>query len=254
MTQAAIDEQKLKRYGEYLLEEGISKRTRCRYLHDAGALADFLGPREVTPELLKEFKVSQLEKNKAVSVKSEIFGVNKYLKFIGSSYRLEHEELSVHGEEKTGVAPTVQEYRKIMNAVRGTADDRLYLIVATICRTGLKLSEMQYLTVDAVKAGRLTLPAGQRVYLPKSLCADWMQYCESNGIRSGQVLLTKRGNLPDRSNISRSIKRACEKTGIEPEKLSTKSLRNFYFYALRYTFESESEEKSIGLGLIDYGR
>lgn len=229
MSQAVITEKNLNEYGEFLISDGLSKLTYERYLHDARVFRDFLGLREISPEILKEFKALQLAKYNAVSVKTLICGVNKYLEFIDCPYRIEHVELPFRNARCAEDVLTKEEYLRILKAIKRTYDERLYLIVETICGTGLKFSELKYLTAEAVNEGKVVLPPDQNVYLSKNLCEDLREYCGNNSIYSGGILLTRCGNLPNRSNISRSIKKACEGTGIDPKKLSTKALRDYYY-------------------------
>lgn len=234
MPQTAADEESLREYSEFLILQGLSGMTCKRYVHDAKTFMAFLDSREINLEILDEFITWQTAKYNAASVQTAIYGVNRYLEFIDCPHRIECMEQPHAGAYPDGSGFTAEEYLRILNAVKRTGDQRLYAIVETVCGTGLKLSQLKYLTVEALDAGRVILPPDQRVYLSLKLCEDLREYCADNGIGRGIIFRTRCGNLPDRSNISRSIKKACESTGIELQKINMKTLRGFY----RYNFEN----------------
>lgn len=127
---------------------------------------------------------------------------------------------------------TTDEYLRVLSALKSCSDNRLYVIVETICSAGIKYSELKYLTVEATEAGLLVLPYGVRknrnVYLPKNLCADLRKFCADKGVYRGWVFLTKLGNFPNRGNMTGAIREACKNTGIDNKKLSMRAFRNFY--------------------------
>ena len=119
--------------------------------------------------------------------------------------------------------------KNILKAIKQAGNARLYLILESICGAGLKLSELQFLTVEAVIKRKVVLPPDNNVYLSKRLCEDLLDCCRDNDIFMLAILLTRGEKIPDRSNISREIKGACAETGIDTKKLSTKALREYYF-------------------------
>ncbi len=172
----------------------------------------------------------QLRKNSVVGAEALICGVNSYLSYMGCPYKVTRIKAPKPEKKLNQAALTKSEYLEILQAIKRSGNDRLYLIVESICGAGLKLSELNYLTVEAVIKGKIELPSGHHnVYLPKNLCNHLLDYCKENDIFVGAMLVTRNGKLPDRANVSRDIKNACANTGIEPEKLSTKALREYYF-------------------------
>lgn len=234
MPRTAADEESLKEYSKFLVLEGLSRMTYKRYVRDAKIFMAFLNSREITLEILDEFNAWQMTKYNAASVQTAIYGVNRYLEFIDCPHRIKRMEQPRERAYPAGDSFTMEEYLRILSAVKRTGDERLYAIVETVCGTGLKLSELKYLMVESLDEGKVILPSDQKVCLSKKLCEKLREYCLDNGIDRGVIFRTRCGNLPDRSNISRSIKKACESTGIEPEKINMKMLRNFY----RHNFEN----------------
>ncbi len=227
-----IGENRVKSFYEQLGAEGGSPNTQKRYERDVKLFLDFLGERRITPGILNEYKSLKLEEYSAATVKSMIFGINKYLGYIGCKYRINNKDLVVNRDKAPDEQLTPEEYRRALRALKSCDDGRLYIIVETICNAGLKYSELRYLTAEAVGAGLLVLPEGVRknpnVYLPKNLCTDIKKYCKENGIYHGYIFRTKFGNFPDRKNMSDMIKDACKDTGIDPKKLSMRAFKDFY--------------------------
>lgn len=224
-----ITENSMEKFGEYLSVKGAAKSTQRNYLYHVKILSRYLDNKDITPETMEEFKQEQQKRFNAVSVKTMIYGINVYLEFIGSPYRMEQIAVPKRENDVVEEVITGEEYLKILKAIRKTGNKRLYLIVESICGAGLKLSELQFLTVEAVIKRKAVLAPENSVYLSKRLCEDLLDYCREKNIIKGTILLTRSGNLPDRANVSREIKNACANIGIGVQKLSTKALRAFYF-------------------------
>lgn len=227
---AKITETDLEKYKAFLVSKGLSEKTVKKYLYDAGIFTNYLKNREITPEVLEDFKKNRLKKFTVAGTNGLICGVNSLLDYMGCPHRIVRIDETPRERDTEKTAVTKEEYLKILKAVKRSGNERLYLIVESICGAGLKLSEVQYLTVEAVIKGKVEPPSGRHsIYLPKNLRSDLLEYCKNNDIFVGTILVTRNGNVPDKANVSREIKAACSSTGIDPEKLSTKALREYYF-------------------------
>ncbi len=225
-----ITETDLENYKDYLISKGLAKKTVDTYLYDAGVFGRYLKNKEITPKVLEDFKKNQLKKFTVVGARGVIFGVNSYLDYIDCPYKIEQIEPVKQKRDISKTAITKEEYLNILKAIKRSGNDRLYLIVESICSAGLKLSEVQYLTVEAVIKGKVELPTNHgSIYLPKNLRGDLLEYCKDNDIFIGTILVTKNGKVPDKGNVSRELKSICADAGIDPERLSTKTLRDYYF-------------------------
>lgn len=231
-TRLIVDEKSIKEFVEHIAAKGVAPHTQKRYEHDVKMFADFLGERKISQKILDEYKAAKLEEYSAATVKTILFGLNKYLEFIGCEFRINNKDLTAHRTKTPDELLTMDEYLRVLSAVKSHQDDRLYVIVETICSSGLKYSELRYLTVEAIEAGLLVLPYGVRknrnVYLPKNLCADLRKFCADNGVCRGSIFLTKHGNFPDRGNMTGAIREACKNTGIDCKKLSMRAFKDFY--------------------------
>jgi len=231
-TRLIVDENSIKEFVLHIAAGGAEPHTQKRYEHDVKMFADFLGKRKISQKILEDYKTAKLEEYSAATVKTMLFGLNKYLEFIGSELRINNKDLSAHREKTPDEQLTMDEYLRVLSALKSCQDDRLYVIVETICSAGIKYSELKYLTVEAIEAGLLILPYGVRknrnVYLPKNLCADLRKFCADNGVYHGSIFLTKLGNFPDRGNMTGAIREACKNTGIDHKKLSMRAFKDFY--------------------------
>lgn len=225
----SVSERGLDKYNEYLVSRGLSKSTISSYLYHAKILNTYLNGKKITPNVLEQFKKKQKKKFVLPTVRSMICGINNYLEYIDCPHRIE--QITVHKQKKPVQQDflTGDEYLTILKSIKRTGNNRLYLIVESIAVAGLKLSELKFLTIEAVIKRKITLPNDNVVYLSKHLCDDLLEYCKNNNIFSGTILLTRGGNIPDKANVSRDIKNACSDTGIDVNKISTKTLREFYF-------------------------
>lgn len=224
-----ITEKDLENFKEYLISKSFSKRTVQKYSDDTRAFGNFLENKKITPKILEDFKQKQLEKYTAVSVKAAIFGINSYLEFKKSPYRIEQVEAVIKKRDISQTAITKEEYLSLLKEAKRSGNNRLALIIESICAAGLKLSQLQYLTVEAVIKNNVELP-GKRssVYLPKNLRDDLLEYCRDNDIFMGMILVTNKGTVLDKGNVSRELKSVCGKVGIDPERVSAKTLREYY--------------------------
>lgn len=224
-----VPEKGLENFNEYLISKGFSKSTISSYLYHVKILNDYLKDKEMTPSVLEQFKKNQEKRFVPPTVRSMICGINNYLEFLGSPHRIE--QITVPKQKAVAQKDfiTCEEYSSILKSIKRMGNYRLYLIVESIAVAGLKLSELKFLTVEAVIKRNVTLPDDDEVYLSKHLCEDLLEYCKENNIFSGAILLTRGGKIPDKANVSREIKSACLNTGIDVKKISTKTLREFYF-------------------------
>ena len=126
-----------------------------------------------------------------------------------------------------------------MNAAKQKKNERLYLLMQTICSTGIRVSEVRYVTVEAVARGIAEINCkGKRrqVFLPKQLCQILKQYIKGQKIKSGAVFVTKNGNPLDRSNIWSDMKKLCKAANVSEKKVFPHNLRHLFartYYSLQ---------------------
>ena len=126
---------------------------------------------------------------------------------------------------------THAEYGRLIRAAQKKQNDRLALLLQTICATGIRVSELKFITVDAMCTGRATVDCKGKtrtVFLPKELCRILRHYCKKQNIEKGSIFCTSSGTPLDRTNIWRDMKSLCKSAGVEPGKVFPHNLRHLF--------------------------
>lgn len=229
----------IRRYAVHLREEERAETTVQKYLHDLNALRAYLDGQPLTKSLLIQWKERLTETYAPASVNSMLAAANGFFAFMG------WRELTVKllkiqkspfcdGEKEL----TQAEYARLVRAAEQEGNARLSLLIQTICATGIRVSELQYITVEAVRSGRAEVNnKGKRrlAFLPDKLRRLLKQYIQKQKITAGAVFVTRSGKPLDRSNIWRDMKKLCESAGVEPGKVFPHNLRHLFartYYAL----------------------
>lgn len=228
-----IDQTSLIRFREMLLEEERSAGTVEKYLRDTGKLAVFLGESPISKEAVMTWKAHLLERGCAVStVNSMLAAANRYLKFIGRedcrvrTIRRQHLPFRNRGQELSK-----EEYRKLVSVAENSGRERLALLLQSICATGIRVSEIHYLTAEAVHTGRVEVALKGKtrvILLPKQLRRKLLRYAKQKKIASGELFLTRSGKPISRKQIWAEMKRLCHKAGISESKVFPHNLRHLF--------------------------
>lgn len=233
-----IINEKLKEFSEYLREQERSERTIEKYTRDARRLAEFVGIGELNKPLVLHFKENLRREMSPISANSVLAAVNCFLKFLGLSelcvraFKLQRRLFSVKNEL------TAEEYKRLVKAALNAQNERLALIIQAICSTGIRISELKFITVEAVRTGRAEISCKGKfrvIFLPDKMRAVLGNYVRKQKITAGAVFVTKKGNPVDRSNIWRDMKNLCESARVSPEKVFPHNLRHLFarsFYSL----------------------
>lgn len=126
---------------------------------------------------------------------------------------------------------TKSEYERLLAVDKSRKNKRLYMLMQTICSTGIRVSELEFITVEAVKIGRAEINCKGKiriVILPYQLCRMLKTYIKEENITSGSVFVTKSGKPLDRSNIWSDMKKLCEAAGVSKDKVFTHNLRHLF--------------------------
>lgn len=227
------------KYAARLREEERSEATIRKYVHDLGALAEFLAGRAVSKGLLLEWKEALVGQYAPASVNNKLAAINGFLAFCGlNGLRLRKLKIqkSLFLSEEKELAKS--EYVRLVRAAERAENERLSLVIQTICATGIRVSELKFITAEAVQTGRAEVSnKGKRrtVFLPDKLRKLLKSYLQKQKITAGAVFVSKNGKPLDRSNIWRDMKKLCESAGVEPSKVFPHNLRHLFartYYAL----------------------
>jgi integrase-like protein intD len=229
----------LQRFASHLCQNEKSRATVAKYLHAVGELARFLGGDVLTKSRLLEHRDSLQQTCRASTVNGRLSAINAYLDFCGLSahkVRLLKVQPRAFLDEARELSET--EYKRLLGAARSRGNERLYLLMLTLCSTGIRVGELPFITVEAMRAGRADIRLkgkSRTILLPKELCGKLRRYVQSRGIGRGPVFCTRSGQPLDAANICHDMKKLCEQAGVRQEKVFPHNLRHLFarsFYAV----------------------
>ena len=237
-----INEKNILKFKNFLTFEEKSDLTIEKYVRDITNFSNWLGKKGVTKKLLLEYKNLLIKKYAPASVNSIISSLNTF--FIWKKkYDLKIKSLKIQKQifSKEDKELTKDEYRRLLAAAKNKKNERLYLLMQTICSTGIRVSELKFITVKAVylKRAVINLKGKTRIGLiPDKLCSLLLKYIKKNNIKDGSVFVTKGGKPLNRSNIWLDMKKLCEDANVQKDKVFPHNLRHL-FARTYYTVERD---------------
>lgn len=233
MTERIINKQHILAFSEYLKGEEKSKNTIEKYLRDVDTFLSFAGGDEITKEKVVAYKNKLLADNYSCrSVNSMISSINSYLSFVGlSNLKLKSVKIQrdIYCSEEKEL--TKSEYTRLINAAKQAGNERLYLVIQTICATGIRVGELRYITVEAVRRGEavVSLKGKTRtVFIADALRKKLLGYIKGQNIATGAVFVTRTGKPLNRTNIWREMKTLCVQANVSPDKVFPHNLRHLF--------------------------
>ena len=230
----------IENYKNYLIEEEKSTVTIEKYIRDINTFAQWVNGREITKALVLEYKNILVEQYAPASVNSVLSSLNGYFNYI-ERYDLKVKNLKVQRQIfcQSEKELTKAEYERLLKAAKSKKNERLYLIMQTICATGIRVSELKYIDVNAVNFGQAQVKLKGKirmVILPRELCALLKKYIKEKHITSGSIFITRKGQPVDRHSIWKSMKQLCESAGVSKDKVFPHNLRHLFartYYSLQ---------------------
>jgi len=227
-------------YKNYLIEEEKSSVTIEKYIRDLNAFAEWSDGREITKALVLEYKNILVQQYAPASVNSVLSSLNGYFNYI-ERYDLKVKNLKVQRQIfcKSEKELTKAEYERLLKAAKSKKNERLYLIMQTICATGIRVSELKYIDTTSVMTGQAQVRLKGKVrivILPRELCTLLKKYVKEKHITSGSVFVTRKGQPVDRHSIWKSMKQLCESAGVSKDKVFPHNLRHLFartYYSLQ---------------------
>lgn len=225
-------------YAGNLRDQERAENTVKQYTNHLLAFSLWLDKRLLTKQELIQWKRQLSEKYAATTVNSMLAAVNGFLRFMGWSDIVVKSlkiQKTLFCDEKKELDS--KEYEQLVIAARQRGDMRLSLLIQTICATGIRVSELRFITVEAIQKGKTEIfNKGKRrlIFLPDKLRHVLKRYIKERKICFGAVFITKTGKPLDRSNIWRDMKSLCQEAGVDPSKVFPHNLRHLFaikFYA-----------------------
>lgn len=233
-----LSKEQIAHFADHLCHEEKSTATQEKYLRDVWAFYAFANGNTITKELVISWKKKLVEQGYAVrSVNSMLASVNSLLDFLGlpgckvKSIRTQRQTYCAEEKELTKA-----EYMRLLAASQ--KNEQLNLVLQTICGTGIRVSELQYFTVEAVRIGEVVIACKgktRNILVPGKLKNMLLGYAKRKGIASGVIFVGKNGKALDRSCIWRQTKALCKAAGVRESKVFPHNLRKLFartFYGI----------------------
>ena len=224
----------------YLQNEERASATTEKYTRDVSALYVWLDGCGFDKNTMLAYKEKLIEKYAPASVNSVLSSLNSFFAFMGwhdfhlKTLKIQRQIFA--GKEKE---LSKQDYEKLLNAAREKGDMRLYYLMQTLCNTGIRISELRYIDVKAVKKGQAVINCKGKlrvVIMTKPLCKMLNEYLRERNITSGSVFQTRTGKPLNRSNVWRMLKVLCESAGVAKDKVFPHNFRHLFartFYSIQ---------------------
>ena len=226
-------------FKEYLILEERSGATVEKYIRDVKAFSAFVNDAEITKEVVIEYKKYLQDSYAVRSINSMLASINSLFVFLSwhdlkvKSIKLQQQIYCPEERELTKA-----EYTRLCRAAKHKHNERLNLILQTICGTGIRVSELRFITVEAARHGEATVSCKAKtrsVFIVKELQKKLLRYAAEQGIKSGMIFVTRTGKPISRTNIWREMKALCEEAGVNPQKVFPHNLRHLFarvFYGI----------------------
>lgn len=233
-----LNQKQLDLFSEHLRREEKSPATQEKYLRDVRMFCFFANGRPVTKELVAAYKKECTELGYAVrSVNSMLASVNSFLLFLGwgdcrvKCIRLQQQTYCAEDKELTKA-----EYLRLLEASK--ENERLNLVLQTICGTGIRVSELRFFTLEMVRRGAITVSCKNKtrtILVPAKLKRRLLDYARREKITGGPIFVGASGKPLDRSSIWRNMKQLCKRANVLASKVFPHNLRKLFartFYGL----------------------
>lgn len=222
----------IKNYQNYLINEEKASATVEKYVRDVTAFMIWANNRTLEKQLVLAYKDFLMRNYAGASVNSIISSLNSFFSYM-EWYFLRVKTIKIQRQIFANKEKelTKSEYMRLLYAARSKGNRRLMLVMQTICSAGIRVSELRYITVDAVKSHTAIIRCKgkmRQVFLPAKLCSALSKYIAHENINSGAVFITKSGKSIDRSNIWSDMKALCEMAGVAKEKVFPHNLRHLF--------------------------
>lgn len=222
----------IQKFRKHLIDEEKSASTLEKYIHDITVFMEWCNNADIDKALVLKYKQGLIEKYAPASVNSVLSSLNSffaYNEWHGLKVKMLKIQKQIFAERSKEL--TKAEYERLLASARQRKNERLYYLMQTICSSGIRVSELSSITVEAVKNRKANINCKGKmrvVILPKELCKMLTEYAKRQKITSGPVFVTKTGKPLDRSTIWKMMKALCESARVDREKVFPHNLRHLF--------------------------
>lgn len=226
-------------YTSYLTQEERSTATITQYQRDIHCFLAWMDGKDLVKETVIQYKETLQGEYKTASVNAKLAALNGFFDFLDRG-DLKVKQLKVQRQAYCSQEKelTKEEYQKLIHAAKQRGNEKLSLLIQTICGTGIRVSELQFITAEAVKSGEAVIRLKGKVrtiLIPEKLRCRLKQFLKQETIAAGPVFVTRNGKPLHRSNIWKMMKSLCKTAGVAEEKVFPHNLRHLFarcFYGL----------------------
>ena len=239
MDNRIVSEDMVKEFQSFLIDEERGVNTIQKYLHDVRHFRDFCGGRVIEKSLVIAYKDTLASSYTPSGANSMIAALNSFFRFLGwadlciKQLKIQREVYAPKEKELSRA-----EYERLIRCAERQGNERISRIIQTICSSGMRVSELSFVTVESVKRGEVTVACkGKRrvVFIVRELRKRLLSYAERNGIRFGAIFVSRYGKALHRSTIWREMKALCRDAGVSESKVFPHNLRHLFariFYSI----------------------
>ena len=235
-----ITDDLIEKFKDFLVNEEKASATLEKYMRDIKAFSEWTLGSELDKRKVLDYKEYLIGKFAPASVNSVLSSINSFFDF-NNWYELKVKMLKIQKQifAQKDKELSKAEYERLLDAAKAKSNERLYLLMQTICSSGIRVSELQYITIEAIRLRKATINCKGKmriVILPKELCRMLTEYAKTQKITSGSVFVTKTGKPLDRSTIWKMMKALCESAKVSKYKVFPHNLRHLFartFYTLQ---------------------
>ena len=235
-----ITDDLIEKFKDFLVNEEKASATLEKYMRDIKAFSEWISGSELEKRKVLDYKEYLIGKFAPASVNSVLSSLNSFFEFNNwheMKVKMLKIQKQIFAQKDKELSKT--EYERLLDAAKAKSNQRLYLLMQTICSSGIRVSELQYITVEAIKLKKATINCKGKmriVILSKELCGMLTEYAKKQKIESGSVFITKTGKPLDRSTIWKMMKALCESAKVSKYKVFPHNLRHLFartFYTLQ---------------------
>lgn len=227
-----ISVERIEEFKLFLHSEERSEATVDKYIRDVRAFWRFARGQMIEKAVIMEYKSRIGESYAISSANSMLAALNSFFRFCGrgelcvKQFKLQRQAWSDASKELSRA-----EYLRLLDEAERQKKDRLSLIIQTVCGTGIRISELRYITVEAVKRGEATVSCkgkNRRIFIVDKLKKRLSDYAKRHSIKTGVIFITRSGKPIDRCNVWREMKALCSDANVSPSKVFPHNLRHLF--------------------------
>lgn len=220
-------------FAQYLQEEERSNATLEKYLREVRQFSIWLAGTQVTKSTVAQWKEYLLSRHyRPSTINGKLTALDRFLAYCGwQDCRVRHLKLQRQLFREDRRELTRHEYSQLIATAEHLGKKRLALLIETICATGIRVSEVKYITLGAVQRNKTEVFLKGKIrtiLIPGKLCRKLQKYAQKNKITSGELFLTRSGRSLSRKQIWAEMKSLCKEAGVEASKVFPHNLRHLF--------------------------